>query len=730
MVKKNIYNLLKSARDDLKKNQYSDAIKKYEYLISSGHSSLEVVSELGLLRTMQQDYAGALPLLLQAVTRDAFSSEHWVNYLFTLAKLNHVQEINAALQKMENIVLYCRVLHRLGEIGVQIGVWSDVKQDVKAKLSSDFSQGTLRLSKVSGLLREYPKSLFLYNLLGVLLSNEEKYHEAIEIYDLALEIQPNFPEAYFNKGNACDKLGLLSDSVVCYKKALSLKDDYFKASFNLALVYHKTNELNFSENYYWRCLELNPTDFKTLANLGELFLQKGEIHRAIEMLKKASIEDPESFENYNNIGIALAQAGNYESSIQWFKKAIKLNDRFAAAYYNLGNSHLKLSDAEKSIVYFKRAVELNPENGKIYNNLGLCYSVMGKDRIAKRYLEKAIEVSPNFIDPYFNLSNISPISKKDKKFSRLVEFDQFQSLTDKERATLYFTIANSLESAGDFEGSFSYFMKANKLKNISGYEIERDKLKFKKIKNQIFTEESKFSEDEVEEPAPIFIVGMPRSGTTLVEQIISNHSEVVGAGELPDAYKFFASIIFDNEKYTLEKLKIFKEEYFKKGYGKNSDFRYFTDKLPINFLFLGFLIEIFPRAKFVHVFRKPEAVCWSNFKWQFASDSYQYSNNMDDIVEFYNLYVDLMRHWKIKYGERIYDLDYDSLVVDLERNVKSLLIYLKLDPDPACLEPHKNKREIYTASKLQIRKKVYSGSSRKWESYEKFLSVFLQNLKV
>ena len=229
---------------------------------------------------------------------------------------------------------------------------------------------------------------------------------------------------------------------------------------------------------------------------------------------------------------------------------------------------------------------------------------------------------------------------------------------------------------------------------------------------------------------PIFIVGMPRSGTTLVEHIISSHSQVTGAGELPFVGQFGEAIAAGFSALNYEVLSTFRLNYLTKIKNVCSGNLIVTDKTPQNFLYLGLLAATFPEAKIVHVKRDPAAVCWANYKQYFVSKNIGYCYAIDDVLIYYRLYENLMELWEKSLRQRIYDLDYERLTVDQENETRQLIDYLSLDWDEKCLSPQNNTRSVATASNLQVRKEIYQGSSQQWEKYQPYLNgVFDEFLK-
>ena len=215
---------------------------------------------------------------------------------------------------------------------------------------------------------------------------------------------------------------------------------------------------------------------------------------------------------------------------------------------------------------------------------------------------------------------------------------------------------------------------------------------------------------------------MPRSGTTLVEQIISSHSEVTGAGELNFVAQFGATIAIGVTEANHESLLDFRHKYLNRLQNVSDGNLIVTDKMPQNFLYIGLLAAAFPEAKIIHVKRNPAAVCWSNYKHYFGSKGVGYCYAIDDVTNYHALYENLMDFWTNTLSDRIYQLDYEQLTVNQESETRQLIDYLGMDWDEKCLSPQNNTRRVATASNLQVREKVYEGSSQQWKKYEPFLN--------
>jgi hypothetical protein len=234
----------------------------------------------------------------------------------------------------------------------------------------------------------------------------------------------------------------------------------------------------------------------------------------------------------------------------------------------------------------------------------------------------------------------------------------------------------------------------------------------------------------VNKPKPIFIIGMPRSGTTLIEQVISSHSEVMGAGETPYVHQFGNAILNNASSINTNDLLNFRKNYIDKLESLSNGKPMITDKMPQNFLYISLICSTFKNAKIVHVKRNPAATCWGNYKQLFENKkTNNYSYSLNDVVDYFGLYKKLMQFWEEQYSNLIYHLDYEMFTMNQEDETIKLIKYLDLKWENQCLTPQNNKRFINTASNAQIRQKVYQGSSLQWKKFESCLNGIFNDLK-
>ena len=260
------------------------------------------------------------------------------------------------------------------------------------------------------------------------------------------------------------------------------------------------------------------------------------------------------------------------------------------------------------------------------------------------------------------------------------------------------------------------------------YNINNEIQLFKNIKK--FFNSSKINQIKNENKKLIFILGMPRSGTSLIEQILSSHEKVFGAGELDYLNRIIKKkFLINNNSFNKKNIDSYKNKDFEECQKEYFDYlnifqqkeKYLVDKTPLNFRWIGFILKFFPNSKIIHCSRNPMDICWSNYKNYFASFNLNFTYNLNNLGKFYNLYHDLMNHWNNLFSDKIYHIKYENLINNSETEIKKLLQFCELNWDQKCLKFYENKRKVSTASVVQVRKPIYKSSVAKWKSYTKSL---------
>jgi len=516
--------------------------------------------------------------------------------------------------------------------------------------------------------------------------------------------------------------------------ALSITNELPKHPFNwkvLGAALIRMGKINESLVASQKSVKLEPQDAEAHYNLGIILIELTRLNEAEASYRKAITLKSKYTETHNNLGITIKGLGRLDEAEASFRQAITLKPDLIEVHSNLGVLLVELNKLNKAEASYRKAIELKPDYFEAYNNLATTYYKFLRIKEADACLKKAIELNPDYESEYYLLSIIKTFKKEEKYFNQALKLSQDQSLADAERCFIFFTLAKAYEELNQLDSSFKYYVEGNKLrKKALNYDINHDIERFDQLKKAQESIKKNCLNDtnEKNDIRPIFILGMPRSGTTLIEQIISSHSKVMGGGEISHFHNFGDEIARGTSKLDKNKLSDFREKYLQKIKSLSNGSPVITDKMPSNFMYISLIYSIFPEAKIVHVKRNPAATCWGNYKLPFSKKIEGYNNSLDDLVTYYKLYQDLMQFWNKKYINKIYNLNYETLTINQEDETKKLIQFLDLEWEDECLEPHNNKRIPHTASNMQVRQKVYSGSSEKWKKFKPFLNGIFDNL--
>jgi len=533
----------------------------------------------------------------------------------------------------------------------------------------------------------------------VLYQNKD-FQRAIDKIKALNKKHPNEP-ILFNLIGACYKeLGELEGAAKMFKIAVSINSNYSEAHFNLAVMQQAL----------------------------------GHLENAIDSYTKAVAIKPNYPDAHNNLGNILLDLGHYEAAIKSLEWAIAYQYDLAEAHNNLGNAFNKCGRVEAAIKSFERAIFYNPDYEKAYFNLALSFKDIGDKKGFIKNIEKALNIKPEWGAANYHLSQVKKCQKNDPMVVKLNSFLKRDDLTITDRVNLNFALAKSYEDIESHNEQFKFLEEGNRLrKKELNYSIERDFKLFSRIKESFSPPPSDVSRAtfKSDSPKPIFILGMPRSGTSLVHQILDSHKEVHGAGELNNLNKSIFPFIKENNNkgqsgFSEEDLLSIREQYLDSLLSLNIKERIIVDKMPLNFRYVGFILIAFPEAKILHMKRDSMAICWSIYKSFFNGNAYSF--NQEDLAKYYLLYKDLMSFWSKLFPNQIYDVYYENLTTNQEMETRNLLKYCELDWDENCLNFHNSKTAIKTTSSMQVRQKMYQGSSDVWKKYASYLQPLIKGL--
>ena len=572
----------------------------------------------------------------------------------------------------------------------------------------NFSSGKKKAAiiEIDSLIKDYPLAPLLFNVSGTFYKSNGQLDIAVTKFEQALVLAPEYAEAHYNLGVTLRELDKIEEAIKSYKKAISIKNAYPNAHFNL----------------------------------GNALLSLKQYDGAIKHFESTIAFNPKFAQAYNNLGLLYKRLGKNQEAGKNFDKALAIKPDYAEAANFRGVIFQNDGDLENAIKYYQKSLGINPNLVDAYNNIGLAEKELNKTDNAIKAFEKALSIDPNFASAYYNLSRFKHYTLSKEQVEKMQLLLSTDGVNQSDLIYINFALASANEGFGNQDDFFKYLHEANHLrKKELNYSFGTSQKLFSII-YEIFTEVpnsiKKPLKINVSTKRPIFILGMPRSGTSLVEQIISSHASVYGAGELSTLMKLLYPILkdrlsngCDNNLSSEKNLTLIREKYLESLAHLKTSANIITDKTPANFQNIGFILSIFPEAKIIHLKRDPRAICWSIYKCNWSETGYGFSYNINDLVKFYGLYSKLMDFWHKKFPGKIYDVCYEDLSANQEQETKKLLEYCELDWDENCLNFHKNKRAVKTASSLQVREKMYQGSSEAWKKYEAHIQPLIDGLK-
>lgn len=556
---------------------------------------------------------------------------------------------------------------------------------------------------------------------------------ALQLYHAVLQQQPDHPVA---KKRLRQLQRKLSQNQAVQRQATTPSQDQITALVNL---YH-TGQLAKTEQACRELLQTHPRTLIVINVLGAALQGQGRLQEAVESYEKAIEFKPDFAEAYSNRGNALRGLGQLNEAVESYEKAIEIKPDFAEAYGNRGNALRDLGQLKEAVDSYERAIGFRPDYAEAYNNRGSALRDLGMPKEAVESYEKAIEIKPDYASSHRNLSTLKKYEPDDVQIGSMECLSTDPGSSESDRMQLCFALAKAYEDLGKYDKSFHYLDEGNHVrKKELNYDIDNDRRMIARIR-EIFSTGGPTRDTESDGNAsiqPLFIVGMPRSGTSLVEQILASHSKVHGAGELGTMSKLVAPILAkrsgqninqDKSRLSQNEINAVHDGYLDALVGLNVPERLITDKMPLNFKWIGFILAAFPKTRIINLNRDARATCWSIYKHYFSGRGNGYAYDLLDLVEFYKLYVDLMSFWRERYPNSIYDLSYEDLTENQEYETRKLLAFCDLEWEEQCLDFHKTKRAVKTASTSQVWKKMYQGSSEAWRKYEEHLQPLIIGL--
>ena len=541
-----------------------------------------------------------------------------------------------------------------------------------------------------------------------------------------------------------------------------MENDNLQVKQTLGIAYenHRKGNIDLAQSLYEKILKIDSNNFQTIFLLGSLFLQKRNFQEAIRFLNKAILIQPKHANSYHNLGYVFVELGELEKAKELFFKAIEIEPKHGDAHFNLANTYKQMRNFKKAKEFYEKTIHIQPNNPSAYNNFANVCKQLGEFPKAINAYNKAIELKPDHPRAHHNLGNtynqIGEFSKAIRSFKKAFQYHPFnleslynwsdlddeildlklkkkinlimknKQLSKKDLAYGNFLFAKYEFKKRDFEKEFSYLIKGH----IDYFDSK--KIYFEKGVNYWLKdlpkikELEKLSEKEIDNNAkPIFIVGVPRCGSTVVEKVIASGSKIFPIGEECSIINtIIGNKILKKESLTsdIEDLKgKLNNQYEESGLLKKENDYIFTDKTLDNFFFLEIIKKIFPKAKVINCKRDPISSIMSILKNNLGDVAW--AHKLEHIFLYFDIYHQKINNFKNKYPNFVYDLTFEDFQREPESESKKIMKFCDLPWDKKCLEFHKRKDLIsYTASHRQIRKPIYKISKDKNKPYKAMLS--------
>ena len=491
--------------------------------------------------------------------------------------------------------------------------------------------------------------------------------------------------------------------------------------------------------------EVNPL-LKKLPNnsfllnlLGSSYQKIGHYETAMKNFNQVLVKEPQNLAAMNNLANTFRDMLRFKDAEEQFKKILNINKEYINGITNYANLKFQLDQHKEAINLYNQALEIDNNSENIHYNIGLTYQSYGDFDKAEFHFKEMIKLNPAATNADRLISRFTKYDKDNAHLKEMKDREKtLKDLNDIAKINLYFALGKAFEDTKNFEQSFKFLKKANDLANNQFAYDKNIEIRFnKEIRN--FFDKVNFNDHEKNKKTKkvIFILGLPRSGTSLAEQIISSHSSVYGAGETGFIDKLIKKRFVKNGNLDQSLIENKNFEAILKDFGNEyinllNDFKFeeniVTEKDPLNFRWVGFLSLIFPNAKIIHCFRDPKDNFFSLYK-NFFPEGLEWSYNEDNLLNFIKNYQNLMNYWKKKFPNYIYDLSYEKLINNSEVEIKNMIKFCDLGWEDQCLNFFNNKRSIKTLSVAEARKPIYKSSLSGSANYTPFFKSFFDQLE-
>jgi tetratricopeptide (TPR) repeat protein len=607
-----------------------------------------------------------------------------------------------------------------------------------------------------------PRLAEAHSNLGNALLALGRPQEAEASYRQALAHKPGLLQAHINLAQLLRHQSRLQEAADCYARLLQLNPRIVEARVGLAHALVDMGRLSEALTSFQKALEFNPRLADAHNGLGNALVDLGRAEEAEASYRRALALQPESAEVHSNLAKALLEMDRVEESVACARRAVQLSPQLAEAHENLANALLNVN-LEEAVAHYRTALRARPDDAELNNNLGVVLRLLGRtaeaeascrralellpgyapavaalaeasaDRgefaEAERLFKQALALQPDASDAWVGLSRLRKLTRDDASWLEQAERLSNQSKRPREVVALRFAIGKYFDDIGEYDRAFTSYQGANEL--AKRHSRAYDRAQVRRQMDDLIARYDRPPEPVADAAATnraVLIVGMPRSGTSLAEQILASHPDVFGAGELSFWHSASASLRAVGE-FEPGAIRRFGVDYERLLVQLSADAQRVVDKMPTNFLELGLICSALPGTRIIHMQRDPIDTCLSIYFQDFRG-TIAYANDLDDLAHFHKEYARLMDHWRrVLPAGVLLDVSYDALVEDQEHWTREMLNFIGLPWDARCLEFHQTQRSVVTASRWQVRQKISNSSVARWRHYESHIGSLLALLR-
>ncbi len=596
---------------------------------------------------------------------------------------------------------------------------------------ADAEQGYRRV------LAAEPRNIHALNLLGIICLQSGRAEEAAALITQALEVDANDAEPHANLALSLKELGRLDEAEASLHRSLSLQPRNPVALNNLGNLQAELHKLDAAIGSFRAALRLDGNYPPALINLSAALLAKGQIEGARAAAQRAVELDGAAPQAHNALGDVQLKLARHEAAAASFSRALALHAQDVDACIGLSAALKELGDMARAEALLREVVRLQPRHASALNSLGVLLEQSGDTIGAAGAFRSAIAANPRFANAHYQLAQLKGERLSEAEVAAIDALYDEPGLPDALRAPLAFAQACVHDKARAYERSLQHLLVGHAIKARENPYDDIKVMAYHRRLEAAYRMASPAPGHDLPQPQPVFVLGMPRSGTSLTEQILASHPEVAGAGELGlmEDTAVEAARLTGGEfpecvpRLTEAQCRHLGEFYRQALLRRARAARWVVDKTPMNFQYIGFIATILPGARVIHCRREPMDNCLSIFKLPFET-AHTYAHDLTSLGRYYRHYTALMAHWQRVAPDRMMTVQYEDLVDKLEAQTARIVQFLGLEPDARMLEFYKTERVVKTPSASQVRQPIYRDSVRAWRRYGQALRPLADALEV